>query len=240
MKKDQDNKLTEEVLEKIKKGDVKMRSRSYFIAQGVFLLSVFFLVILLAVYFTTFIFFILRVNNLILLTDFGWFGFSIIFSVLPWYILFFILFLMGLINFLYRKFYTGYRKPIIALMGLIVLIIFSLSVVVEKKLPHEELYNRAVEENLPMGGRMYRNLGNMEMENVIIGTIIEKNSDYLLIEDEKEEILRVIVSDPTSRHFRSLERVHRGESVFVVGELSGDEITAVGLKKVSPRRGRGE
>ncbi len=239
MKNEKDKILKETVIEKIKKGDVEMRSKSYFILKGFLVFGTIGLSFVFAIYLLTLLIFVLRINDIILLSDFGWYGLSIFIKIFPWAILFLSLFFLLLTDILSRKFSFAYRKTIIVSLGVVTLIVFFFSILIDSYSLQDKVYQSALRNEIPIGRQMYRDLANIESENVVMGKVVEINEEFLIIEKDNQEKVTVIITDPASRHFRSLDRVREGESVFVIGEEDDTgKINAFGVKKMVRGRDR--
>ncbi len=233
-KKNSENSITERVVSKIEKGELKMKPRAYFIAKSLLVIGLLALATLLLLYFGSLIVFVLRVNNILL---FHGMGFQVIRSILlsfPWYLVFLAFVLIILIEIIGRRFQFVYRKPFIVSLLAILLIVTASSFLVEGSSLHHSFYRLAEQERLPVAGRMYRELGNLDIDDTYFGIISEKESDLWKMELDSGEIVGLKITEKT-RGRRTFSEIEIGEKVIVIGEMEEGIIDVVSFKKIERR-----
>ncbi len=233
-KENRKNLITEEVVSKIERGELKMKPRVYFIAKSILVIGFLILSFLFVLYFGSLIIFILRINDIFL---FHGMGFHVIRSILlsfPWYLVILIFILITLIETIGKRFRFIYRKPfIVSLFTILVLVIVS-SFLIEKSSLHYSFFRMAEEERLPLAGRMYRDLGNLDVDNVYFGKILEKDNNFWTMELENEKTVNLKITEKT-RGRRIFSEIDEGNKVIIIGEMKEGLINVSNLKKIERR-----
>ncbi len=232
-KKNSENSITGKVVSKIEKGELKMKPRAYFIAKSFLFIGLLALVILLLLYFGSLIVFVLRVNNILLFHGMGFYATRSILLSFPWYLILLISILIILIEIIGRRFRFVYRKTFIISLLTILFIVVVSSFLIEKSSLHYSFYRLAEQETLPLFGRMYRELGNLDIEDVHFGIILEKKSDLWKMELDSGEIVSLKITEKT-RGRRTFSEIEEGK-VIVIGEMEGGVIDVVSFKKIERR-----
>ncbi len=236
MEKENNKKLIKEnVVSKIERGEVEMRSKSYFILKGFLVLGSLFLFFLFALYVGSLIVFVFRANNILFFYGTGLHGIKTVIFSFPWYLVLLSLILIVLLEIISKNFRVVYRKPLI--YSLIVIMILSLtgSVLIDSFSMHDSLFRMAEEKKLPIGGRMYRNLGNLDIENAHFGEILEKENNNWTMRLENNEIVSLKITDET-RGRRFFGEIMEGNNVVVIGELENEEINVWGFRRINGHR----
>ncbi len=234
MKKENINSITEKVVSKIEKGELKMKPRAYFIAKMISVIGLLVLAFLLVLYFGSLIIFILRVNDILL---FHGMGFQVIRSILlsfPWYLVFLIFILITLIGILGKGFRFIYRKPLILTLFSILILVIASSFLIERSSLHYSFFRMAEEERLPLAGRMYRDLGNIDIDNTYFGIILRKENDLWAIKLDRGETVNLKITEKT-RGRRIFSEIEEGSKVIVIGEMEEGMIDVVSIKKIERR-----
>lgn len=235
MQKENSGKLiSQEIISKIEKGELKMRPKAYFVVKTILIIGWLVLAFLFALYFGSLIVFVLKVNDIFL---FHGMGFRVIRSILlsfPWQLVFLVLGLIILVEITAKRFNFVYRKPLIISLLIILALVFSSSLLIEKSSLHNSFFRLAEQEKLPLAGRMYRELGNLEIENVYFGKIVEKRDDSWLMELDNGEIVGLRITEKTKGR-RIFSEIEEGGRVIVVGELEGNLINVESFKRIERR-----
>jgi len=236
MKKENNKSLiTEKVISKIEKGDLKMRSRVYFIAKSFLIVALLVLFFLLVLYFGSLIIFVLRINDIFLFHGVGFYAIRNILLSFPWYLVFLIVVLILLIDVVGRNFRFVYRKPFIISLFLISAAVIFSSFLIEKSSLHYSFFNLAQEERLPVGGRMYRNLGNLNIEDAYFGVILERENNLWKMETDSGKEVDLKITEET-RGRRLYSQIKVGEKVLVIGEMEeGGVIDVMSFKGIEKR-----
>ncbi len=233
-KENSENSITEKIVSKIERGEVKMKSRSYFIARSFLIIGLLSLFFLLLFYFGSLIIFVLRINDILLFHGIGFYAIRNILLSFPWYLVFLIFILALLISVIGRKFQFVYRKPLIFSLFAILVIVIVSSFLIEKSSLHYSFFKLAQEERLPVAGRMYRNLGNLDIDNAYFGIILEKQNDLWIMELDDGEKVDLKITEET-RGRRLYLQTEEGEKVLVIGEMDEGKIDVVSFKTVERR-----
>ncbi len=234
MKKNKGKMISEKIVSKIKKGELKMRPRSYFVIKTILTIGFLALITLLALYFTSLIIFVLRINDIFLLHGMG---FQIIRNVIisfPWYLVFLALFLIIIVEIVAKRFYFIYRKPLIISLILILFLVFSSSLLIERSSLHYSFFRLAEREELPFGGGMYRDLGNLEIEDVYFGKILEKRDGLWTAKLESGEDVILKISERT-RGRRFFSEIKEGDEAVIVGQMERGLIEVESFKRIERR-----
>ena len=221
--------ITSEVLDKIKSGDIKMKSRLYFclkiflLALGVLILSFF------IVYIVSFIIFSLRSSGILFLPSFGSPGMKIFLKSLPWVLILVAAILIILLEMFTKHLTFVYRRPII--YSLLVIIFFSLlfGFMIEKTPFHSGFFMLSKEDRLPLFGPMYRDFGAPKLNNVHYGMILEITDDGFIIETPRNEEITIIINSETKIKIDS--DFKENDMIVVMGDRSGDVVEAVEIHK---------
>ncbi|MCL5666298.1 MAG: hypothetical protein M1383_00790 [Patescibacteria group bacterium] len=216
--------LRREIMEKIKHGEVRMRSKAYFIWQALAVAAAVVLLLLLAVAIASFLIFVLHASGRIFLPSFGWQGWRLFLLRFPWLILLLIAALVVILEILVKRF--AYRRPFIYSLGSILAVILVAGIFVGQSSLHPVLFNQASENQLPLAGGLYRYFEQENLEEIHHGIISNINQGGFTL-NTKEEPYSVIPNDQVM-----LDNLYNGDRVFVLGEESNGQIHAFGIKKV--------
>ncbi len=233
-KENSENSITEKVVSKIEKGELKMKPRAYFVAKSFLVIGLLVLASLLLLYFGSLIVFVLRVNNILLFHGMGFQAIRSILLSFPWYLVFLIFILIILIEIIGRRFRFVYRKPLIISLLTILLIVTISSFLIESSSLHHSFYRLAEQERLPLAGRMYRELGHLDIDDAYFGIVLKKDNDFWTMELDSGEIVSLKITEKT-RGRRVFLEIEKGEKVIVVGELEEGVIDVVSFKKIERR-----
>ncbi len=228
------NLITEKVVSKIEKGELKMKPKVYFIIKSILIISSLILTFLLVLYFGSLIVFVLRINDILFFHGMGFHAIRSILLSFPWYLVFLIFILIILIEIIGRRFRFIYRKPFIISLFAISLIVAASSFLIESSSLHHSFYRLAKQERLPLAGRMYKELGNLDIENAHFGIILEKESNLWKMELDSGEIVSLKITEKT-RGRRTFSEIKEGEKVIVIGEMEEGVIDVISFKKIERR-----
>jgi hypothetical protein len=233
-KENSENLITEKVISKIERGELKMKPRIYFIAKSFLLIGFLALASLFLLYFGSLIIFVLRVNDILLFRGMGFYPIRSILLSFPWYLVFLTFILIIVIEIISRRFQFVYRKPfIISLFGILFIVVAS-SFLIERSSLHHSFYRLAEQERLPLAGKMYRELGNLDINDAHFGVILKKKNDLWRMELDSGEIVDLKITEET-RGRRTFLEIEEGEKVIVIGETKEGMIDVVSFKKIERR-----
>ncbi len=233
-KENNENLISKKIISKIKKGEIEMKPKFYFLLKSLLVIGILFLIFFSIVFFGSLIIFISQKNNFFILSRMGFLGLQAIIFYFPWYLFLITLFLIVIIEVIAKNFKFIYRKPLIYSFLFIVIIAFVGSIMVNNIL-HEPLFKMAKEERLPIGGRMYRDIGKIEIENIYFGKLLEKKEEYWLMKINDNEIVQLKITDKTSGH-RFLSEMEEGSNIVVIGEKDNNVINVLRFRKMNGYR----
>ncbi len=222
--------LAKKVLNKIKKGQVKMWPKFYFTSKAfLFILGIVF-ILFLALFLVSFIIFNLRATGALFLPRFGLFGLRSFFMFFPWLLVIFpILFIIALI-FLAKRYRFVYKKPLLYSIIAIVVIVLVGSFIFLRVPIHKKLSERAWEGGIPMAGPLYRQYGMRRPENLYIGRVIEITENGFQMETVDGQGLTINISDNV--RFPIDKDIKKDDFVVVMGKKSDAVIDAYGVHKI--------
>ena len=217
----ENNHLEEKIMEKIKVGRIKFKSRYVFLAEKLGLGSAFVLSVILAVLFFSLLLFYLQASDNLIYLSFGSRGLLAWLESFPYLLVIIFTVFVVLSALLFRKSEISYKKPFIYfLLALLGFIILSGGV-----LAATDMVKRF--ENQELGSRMLRPLmgpgcacGNYG----IAGRIIEVKGDWLALQTP-EEIKKVSL-----KNFDEIIKSDLGEGLFIA--VSGKDQDGYFLAKM--------
>ncbi len=235
MKKEKNKKsITTTVVSKIEKEGLKMKSKFYFATKSALIVALLISLFSLLFYFSSLITFILKANDIFLFHDMGICAVKGIIYSFPWYLIFLIFTLIIIIEVIGKKFQFVYRKPLIFSLIAIILIVTASNFLIEKSSLHYSFFKLAEQEKLPLVGRMYRSVGNLDVENVYFGTIIEKELDLWKMELDSGEVVSLEIDERTKGR-RFFPEIEEGKKIVVIGEREDDSVKVFNFKKIERR-----
>ncbi|PIP87287.1 hypothetical protein COW81_01040 [Candidatus Campbellbacteria bacterium CG22_combo_CG10-13_8_21_14_all_36_13] len=229
MNKTKENKsIKNTVLDKIKVGEVEMKSKWHFILQGLLMAFGVFIFAIALVYLFSFILFILSQNGVVFATEFGFHGISVFFMSLPWVLLLLVCIFVIILEKLVKKYSFSYRKPILySLLGILIMLLIGTFCVSQIGL-HQKLSRFAEEDRLSIWGGMYRGYGMQRFNNVHPGVINIITEDGFILTNKQGE--SVVVRFNIDTNLPKEKELKEGDSVVVIGERIGDSVDAFGVR----------
>lgn len=226
----------EEVLEKIRTGEVRMKPRLYFTCKIVLLVLVTFITLITSAFLISYMIFSLSIGGRMILLGFGWKGVQIFLITFPWALLLAELILLYILELLVKHFRFGYRSPVVYIIGGL----FSLSIIsgifINATPIHGFLMERAYQKQLPpVFGGMYDHVRRPPRERGVcrgVVTSIQEHS-FTLREDDSDDSERTIFTPP---HIDISTFIKVGDTVFVASDTKGSTTRAYGIRKISKER----
>jgi len=230
-----------DVLEAIKSGTLKMRPRWHFIARGILMITGIVLLALALLYIVSFIFFVLRLSGLWFAPSFGlkgWFAFIL---SLPWLLIMVALLFLLMLELASRRFALVYRRPLLySVVGRVFLGLAG-GFILERLHIHDQLFSRARDTGLPVGGMLYRDFGMRHFRDVHEGEIVDVSNGLLRIEEPNGQSYVVQFTAQTRglpyhmmTFTTSTFQLSSGDSVVIFGPEDGGIIQALGVQKIGP------
>lgn len=217
------------ILEKIKKEDVKIKSKSYFVFRTVIYVLILVFGFLFSIFFASFIVFSLRAKGALYLPGFGFRGWGLFLSSFPWLLVIFALILIIVLEIFAKKFSVVYKKPLIYSILVIIILILLMSFLIGQTSMHSKLFKSAQEGKLPIMGPMYKENFIKTPYNVFIGKVFDISDNGFQLEIKNGEILSVIISEA---RFLPSQGIKKNDSVMIMGDKEDSIIKAFGVKQI--------
>lgn len=210
--------IADSISNKIKKGEVTMRSRSSVWVEKLGLDGSLVTLLVLLIIIAGFVFYWINSNNDLLFGGYGQYGLVSFFQSFPYiFVVVFFLFFLFLIG-IFRKFDFSYKRPFFMILFLIFSGVLILGWMTIKQPIGQRFYNQE--------GRMLR-MGMMNNRNAVSGIVKEVNKSSIIIEDENKK--QTIVNLRKDMHF-PFGQPKTGDSVRVVGTWDGSIFNALGVR----------
>jgi len=218
----------EKVLERIRSSKIKMRSRYYFLARTLLCVVAVIMVLSAVVYLVSFVLFVLKVQGVWYLPNFGLSGLYRFLMSFPWLLAGIVLIFVLLLELFIKKVKLVYRKPLLySVLGVTLLSLVAGFFLAEAPF-HRLIFEKAREDEFPIVGPMYRGYGHRRFSDMYHGQVVELTGDSLKVNTIRGEDIIVNIT-PQTRTF-DFEDIGIGDNVVVVGELKNGEIEARGIK----------
>ncbi len=232
-----DNKqsIGKRVMAELESGRIKMKPRWYFVMKSA-LLGVFVVLLLLSlIYLGSLVIFVFRANDLFLISQFGWTGWRLVLSSFPWYLVIGAAVLIVVIELTAKRSTFVYRRPLI--YSLLLIIIFSSlgSWAVERTTINRSLSDLAQARDVPVAGRLYERLSDLQIERVHKGRLVRKQpGDWFLELDSGEAVVLDISTIEQGR--RQLTEMESGQRIIVIGDRIDDTIEVERFRQTRSRK----
>lgn len=221
-------KLEEKIMDQIKKGKIKVRSKYVFLAEKLGIGSAFVLSFILAILFFNLILFYLKTSDNLKYLSFGSFGFLAFLDSFPYLLVVSFIILLVIIIFIFSKTRFSYKKSfrdsVIAIILLILIGGGVLAYTDFSKNIEENSFNRGL-------GSVFRPFlqRGMEMrDRGMAGRIYQVAENYLIVETphgQQKISLEVI---------KEKQNFKKGDFIISIGERRGDLFIAFDIKVLDP------
>ncbi len=222
--------IKKDVLSAISSNDVKIKPKWHFALKSFAVVLFILILFLLFIYLVSLLLFVLRVNDIMLMHGLGVHGVRVILFSFPWYIAVIAFLSLMMMRFFGRQYPFFYRKTfsifllITLAVGIVGILVFDTCSV------HQSLYSVARKGQLPVGGRMYRNLANLDIKDVYRGKIIKEDNE-VKIELEGEIVLSVVITKETKGK-KIFHETDNGEQVIIIGDIENDTVIVNAFRKL--------
>lgn len=231
----QHNQVQNEVLERIRSGQLQMKPRLFFVLKTVLVISIAALILLISVWLTSFISFGLRLSGNESLLGFGSRGTLIFLNVFPWGLATLNLVLLALLAWLLRRFKFGYRKPLLYLLIALVIGGVAVGLLFDRETRfHDDRFEEAEAGELFGPLESFYEMAHSrapEEHGVYRGFVLEVREESFVLthddHDNDEDDGTWTVSPPMNYDIKTLKV---GDRVYVAGEREGGEIEAYGVR----------
>ncbi len=229
MKKKKKN-IRKEVFSVISSGDIKVKPKWHFIVKS-FAVALFTIILfLLFIYLTSLLLFVLRVNDIALIHGLGVHGVRVVITSFPWYIVFVAVTALIMMRLFGRNYPFFYRKTFFAFLIITLAVGVAGIVIIDTCSVHQSIYSAAKRGQLPVGGRMYRNLANLNMDDVYRGKIIKENNEAK-IQLDSGVVLNIIITQETKGK-RIFYETDTGDQVIIIGDIENSTVTVNAFRKL--------
>lgn len=231
-KEQQNRPIEERVFEAIRSGKVTMRSRWYFVLRDIMAMIAIIIVLLIAVYFASFVIFVLHQNGAWFVPVFGFAGWFALFSALPWILIILSAIFVVVLAFLVKRYPFGYRWPLLySFLGIIFLISAVCFVFVGTSF-YNAVFNSTASRDFPFLGSYYPGIGVLEPNDIHRGTVTQVGMDEFSLQDTSGDGSEVFIGPETKLALGAVFNV--GDAVVVFGNRTASgTILAVGVEKLS-------
>ncbi|MCL5774808.1 MAG: hypothetical protein M1333_01185 [Patescibacteria group bacterium] len=232
-----ENKITHNVLEQIKSGQVKMHSRAYFILRTCLSAGLVFLAAVFTWFFFSLMFFVIQRHNAMYLPLFGLTGVKALLVSFPWFVLALGVVLFVVFDMFLNNYSLAYRRPAAyTVLGVIVFLLCGVGVVHATGL-NSRLHDFLKSENFPVLTRLYEFSENGFEKTLLLGRVEEVDDDgFVLMTSQGKQAILKTGADTKYSNGRTLQK---GETLIVGAKQNGDRYDAYGVRKVKRRLIRG-
>ena len=214
--------ISDKVFNKIKKEQIKMRPKIYFILRAVLVALLILLVAFFVLFLVSFILFNLRASGAWFLPRFGFPAIGIFIKSLPWLLILIATILIIVLEILVKRFSFSYRLPILySVLGIIVFAFLG-SFVISKTHLHPDFFWKAQERRLPMMGGLYRGFGMPKLGDVHYGIVSDITDNGFYLETAEGEILTIIATST----------VEKNDNVIILGKKKNNIVQSFDVRKV--------
>ncbi|MDD5318321.1 MAG: hypothetical protein PHF79_00660 [Candidatus Pacebacteria bacterium] len=222
------NEIDNKIDEMIKKGNLKMRPKWYFILQGFLAVLGALFLFLLLIYVISFIIFVVFHTGVAFVTGFGPLGIRAFLFSFPWILVLVVVAFMAILEKLLKRYAFSYRQPIIySAMGMMVIVVLG-GVFLAQTSIHDVFLRHARKGDLslqPIAGVFYKNYGAPHFTDIHLGviTLIDAQG-FVMLDHDGDETARVFVTPDT--RFDPSAGFSVGDTVVVLGEEGTSSATS--------------
>ncbi|MFA5991766.1 MAG: hypothetical protein WC794_05995 [Candidatus Doudnabacteria bacterium] len=219
-----------ELLKKIHTGEAKMLPKSYFTLKTVLVALSLLVVLVLAIFFCSFVIFYLRASGYTVLPRFGFLGLRDLFLYFPWLIVAVVLLFLLSLAYIVSKQTAAYKTPVLYSAGVILVLVVVAGFAVANTPLHMGFLNSAKQGDLPVFGGLYMGYGMMQPHDMFIGVV--KNLQQNSFELQTGNSQTIFVNLDQNTHFPS-GKIKIGDTVMVMGILRGSTLAAYGVLTIN-------
>jgi hypothetical protein len=227
---EKNNNIEKKVSEKIKSGDIKMKSRAYFVLRTILLAVIIVILALFIIYLISFIIFSLHASGVWFLPSFGFHSIGVLFGSLPWLLVVLSIVLILALEIFAERLSFVYHRPVVYSLIFIIVAVVLASILVGMTSFHSSLFENSRDHNLPIIGQFYRGYGSPRIHNVHNGVVTGLTNNGFNIETPNGEIFNVILNSQNLSALQATIKV--GDTIVVVGNKNGNNIQATDVRKI--------
>jgi hypothetical protein len=227
---DENNSIKDDVLNRIKKGEIKMKPKIYFVLRPILFLLALIVIFLVIIYFVSFIFFVFKINAGSALFGFGLRGAESLFLSLPWLIILVLLVFVLVFEALLIHYKFAYRRPVLySLLGIIILFLLT-GFVIHCTSFHANLYSINKEHGLPAIGALYNRYDKVDFKGIFCGVVSEINNDGFIVQWIDNPKIKFEVNVPPD--FTKHKDLDKGDIVILFGKRTDTVINLIDLTEI--------
>ena len=228
--------IREDVMDAIKKGDVRMRPRWHFYGASTICAAGSVIALLLLIYFASLLVFHLRHSGAWFVPIFGSRGWSDFFQAIPLILVGLILVFIILLSVLSRRYMFVYQKPLIVSLAATIILILFAGAIVSRTAFHDQMMRYAHRNDLPQFVSMFYGapfrMQPPDMHRGSIETLTERG--FTMREEYSAATTTVVITRRTRLPFG--EDFTTGMAVIVVGDMiASNTIEAFGVREMEER-----
>jgi hypothetical protein len=232
---EQPDHIKENVLEKIRTSEVRMKPRYHFVLKVAFISFLAVLSLSASAFLFSYIFFSIQVTHHLFLVGFGERGIITFLLFFPWQILAIDIVLLLILERMLKQFKFGYRSPLAYLFLAILALAIVFAIIINETSFHQGLLDEAEHNHLPVVGGFYDHLRAPPLrEQGLFRGIVDQVASttftiYPVNGDDGSSSVTVVVPPGTLL----VGVLQSGDEVFIAGDATGTTIQAYGLRKVT-------
>ena len=231
--------MKDDILKKISSNKVTMRSKIYFRLEFILLGLLSFIIIAISVFIFNFILWSIHAQAIDAFLNFGQRGIMLFLVTFPWMLLIIDLVLIFVLQWIIRKFYHGYRKPILfGLIGVFIVITVT-GTIIDTITPVNDFIYRGDSRFVPSQIRdVYRNTrqSTRPMGGTCLCVITAIGTSTLTVENAiLGTTTKFTVLVPQHGRYATTSSLSIGDTVIIAGDKEGNVIEAFGIRKIESR-----
>ncbi len=228
---EEQNNIKEDILQKIKSGELKMKPKIFFALKTSFFALLFLFLLLFAVYLVSFIVFMMKASGIWFLPGFGFSGMGILFGALPYFLIFLALSLIIFSEFFAEHFAFVYKRPMIYSLSVIVLIVIIFGMITSQTSMHAGIFQRTRDNNFPIVKPFYDQAINMKPENMHTGIILDINDLGFDLQTLDGQNLKVMPCKNGKGKTPKILSI--GERVVIIGPMRNNIVDCLNVLRVA-------
>ncbi|MBT9130662.1 MAG: hypothetical protein DDT40_00586 [candidate division WS2 bacterium] len=222
--------IKDKILEAIKNKQVKIKPRWHFMVKSLLVATALIFAFMTLIFFISFVVFYLRLSGAWFLPVFGFRGWRILLTSLPWLVIGFSILLLVIVEALAKNYAPVYRKPILLSVAAIMVIALVSSFALYATPMHQRLFIYSRDQQFPLTGPLYRQYGMMRHSEFTPGIItLFINDNFRILTPLKESFLVITNADTAYPRGRELLV---GDTVVIIGRKENGTIFALGVRKI--------
>ncbi|MFA6017461.1 MAG: hypothetical protein WC744_05230 [Patescibacteria group bacterium] len=210
--------IADTITNKIKKGQVIMRSQLSIWVEKLSIDSGIVLILISLVLVAGLLFYWTNINNDLLFGGYGRLGILSFIKSFPYLLVIVFIILFTSLTILFRKFDASYKKPFIVILSIIFLVVLVFGWSSSRQNFGKRIYRQ--------NGRMF-GAGMTNNQNSISGTVVQIQKNLIIIKTDTISQIRIIVSSNT--HF-PYGQPKVGDLIRSVGNWENESFKAIGVR----------